>query len=49
MPVVGCQPSSPRARAMLYRVERPMIEEVCAENNLHLFDYGVPVAEKPDF
>jgi hypothetical protein len=31
------------------RVERPMIEEVCAENNLHLFNYGVPVAEKPDF
>ena len=31
------------------RVERPMIEEVCAENNLHLFNYGVPVAERPDF
>jgi hypothetical protein len=31
------------------RVERPMIEEVCAENNLHLFNYGVPVVDKPDF
>jgi len=26
-----------------------MAEEVCAENNLHLFDYGVPVANKADF
>ena len=25
-------------------------EEICAENNfVHLFDYGTPVAEKPDF
>ena len=32
------------------RIERPMIyEEVCAENNLHLFDYGIPAADKPDF
>jgi hypothetical protein len=27
------------------RVERLMTEEVCAENNLHLFNYGVPVAD----
>jgi hypothetical protein len=26
-----------------------MAEDVCAENNLHLFDYGIPAADKPDF
>jgi len=26
-----------------------MREEACAENNQHLFDYGMPVANKPDF
>jgi hypothetical protein len=31
------------------RVESPMPEEVCAENNGHLFDYGMPVANTPDF
>jgi hypothetical protein len=31
------------------RVQREIGEEVCAENNLHLFDYGIPVANKPDF
>jgi hypothetical protein len=31
------------------RIERPMPEEVCAENNGHLFDYHMPVAETPDF
>jgi hypothetical protein len=25
------------------------MEEVCAENNQHLFDYHIPVADKPDF
>jgi len=24
-------------------------EEACAENNTHLFDYHIPIAEKPDF
>jgi hypothetical protein len=24
-------------------------EEICAENNQHLFDYHIPVANKPDF
>ena len=24
-------------------------EEACAENNQHLFDYHIPVADKPDF
>jgi hypothetical protein len=27
----------------------PLDEQVCAENNLQLFDYGVPKAERPDF
>ena len=31
------------------RVQTPMTEEVCAENNQHLFDYQIPVADKPDF
>jgi hypothetical protein len=31
------------------RVQQPMAEEVCAENNAHLFDYHIPVADKPDF
>jgi hypothetical protein len=31
------------------RVQEKMAEEVCAENNQHLFDYNIPVAHKPDF
>ena len=31
------------------RVQMPMHEEACAENNEHLFDYHIPVAGKPDF
>jgi hypothetical protein len=31
------------------RVQMPMHEEACAENNQHLFDYHMPVASKPDF
>jgi hypothetical protein len=31
------------------RVKQEMLEEVCAENNQHLFDYHIPVADKPDF
>jgi hypothetical protein len=31
------------------RATQPLIEEVCAENNQHLFDYHIPVADKPDF
>ncbi len=31
------------------RVQQPYLEEVCAENNFHLFDYHIPKAEKPDF
>ena len=31
------------------RVQEKMAEEVCAENNQHLFDYHIPVANKPDF
>jgi len=26
-----------------------MAEEICAENNQHLFDYHIPVANNPDF
>jgi hypothetical protein len=33
----------------LRRVQMPMHEEACAENNQHLFDYGMPVADTPDF
>jgi hypothetical protein len=31
------------------RVAQEMIEEVCAENNEHLFDYHIPVADRSDF
>jgi len=31
------------------RSDVPYTEEVCAEGNFYLFDYGVPVANKPDF
>jgi hypothetical protein len=31
------------------RVKQEMLEEVCAENNTHLFDYHIPVADKSDF
>jgi hypothetical protein len=31
------------------RVQRTLPEEVCAEGNFVLFDYGTPVADKPDF
>jgi hypothetical protein len=31
------------------RIQMPMHEEACAENNQHLFDYQMPVAGKPDF
>jgi hypothetical protein len=31
------------------RIERPMPEEICAENNQQLFDYHMPVADKVDF
>jgi hypothetical protein len=31
------------------RVQEAMLEDACAENNQHLFDYHVPVADKPDF
>jgi hypothetical protein len=31
------------------RVQQPWREDICAENNQHLFDYHIPVANKPDF
>jgi hypothetical protein len=31
------------------RVQQGMTEEICAENNLHLFNYHIPVANQPDF
>src|SRR5258705_10657783 len=31
------------------RMQGTMGEEVCAENNTHLFDYHIPQADKPDF
>jgi hypothetical protein len=33
----------------LRRVQTPMHEEACAENNQNLFDFHIPVANKPDF
>jgi hypothetical protein len=31
------------------RAQREITENICAENNLHLFDYHIPTANKPDF
>jgi hypothetical protein len=31
------------------RVQQEMTEEACAENNTHLFDYHIPIANRPDF
>jgi hypothetical protein len=31
------------------RAKDPLVEDICAENNLNLFDYHMPVAETPDF
>jgi len=31
------------------RVERRFDEQICAEGNWQLFDYGVPMAKNPDF
>jgi hypothetical protein len=42
--------NEPWSGKRLYRrVEAHMREEVCAENNQHLFDYHIPIASKPDF
>jgi hypothetical protein len=30
-------------------VPRPLVEDICAENNTNLFDYHIPVADRPDF
>jgi hypothetical protein len=37
------------AIAKLRRVQMPMHEEACAENNQNLFDYHIPVANRSDF
>jgi hypothetical protein len=31
------------------RGQEPYYEDICAENNLNLFDYHMPTAQKPDF
>ena len=31
------------------RVTQQFMEDICAENNQHLFDYKIPVADNPDF
>ena len=31
------------------RTECVLDEEICQEGNFILFDYGIPVADKPDF
>jgi hypothetical protein len=31
------------------RGQRSLSEDICAENNTNLFDYHMPVADKPDF
>ena len=43
--------NQPWSAIQRYRQVRqgPLEEEPCAENNVALFDYGIPVAAKPDF
>jgi len=31
------------------RVQQQFMEDICAENNQHLFDYEIPIARNPDF
>jgi hypothetical protein len=31
------------------RAQREISEMICAENNQHLFEYHIPVANEPDF
>jgi hypothetical protein len=31
------------------RVQQTGYEKICAEGNRHLFDWRMPMAEKPDF
>jgi hypothetical protein len=31
------------------RAPLEIVETICAENNEHLFDYHIPIANKPDF
>jgi len=31
------------------RAQEPLVEEVCQEGNFNVFEYGIPVAERPDF
>jgi hypothetical protein len=31
------------------RVNQQYVEDICAENNQHLFDYKIPIANKADF
>lgn len=31
------------------RVAQQYVEDICAENNQHMFDYKIPVASRPDF
>jgi hypothetical protein len=38
-----------KAKVVYDRVQRTLPENICQENNLHLFDYGQPVADKSDF
>lgn len=37
------------AKRRYRRVQQEFVEKICAENNTNLFDYHIPVAQKPDF
>jgi hypothetical protein len=43
--------NDPWSAIQRYRRVQPRLlgEEACAENNTQMFDYNIPVAEKPDF
>ena len=37
------------ARRHYRRIDQDYQEKICAENNTNIFDYHIPVADKPDF
>jgi len=42
-------PDAPEHAGAPAEGDEPYTEFVCAEGNLNLFDYGIPVAKTPDF
>ena len=37
------------AKRRYRRIDQDFNEKICAENNTNIFDYHIPVSDKPDF